>query len=131
MDMRLLKGDVSQDHIHMRLESPAYLSISVIVYMLMVCSSRLLQQDFSALKKRYWAQYFLATSYGVWSTGDLTEELVNEYLENHRRQMTDVTIISLLNTHAPGLSVRNAKPLFLVQACLVAYSVRLNYHINQ
>ena len=98
--------------------------------MLKVCSSRLLQQDFPVLKKRYWGQYFLATSYGVWR-GDLIEELVNEYLENHRRQMMDATIISLLNTNAPGLSVRNAKPLFLVQGCLVAYSVRLNYHLNQ
>ena len=85
MDIRILKGAVSQDHIHMHLEYPAHLSISEIVKMLKGRSSRLLQKEFPDLKKRYWGQHFWATGYGAWSTGDLTEELVNEYLEHHRK----------------------------------------------
>ena len=69
----------------MHLEYPANLSVSEIVKMLKGRSSRLLQKEFPELKKKYWGQHFWATGYGAWSTGDLTEELVNEYLEHHRK----------------------------------------------
>ena len=49
-----------------------------------VRSSRRLQDEFPELKKRYWGRHFWAIGYGAWSTGDLTEELVQEYLEHHR-----------------------------------------------
>jgi putative transposase len=35
------------------------------------------------LNKQYWAKYFWAVGYGVWSTGQLTDEMVQEYLEHH------------------------------------------------
>lgn len=38
-------------------------------------SSRKLQQEFPALKKKYW---------GYWSTENITDEMVNEYLEHNR-----------------------------------------------
>jgi putative transposase len=43
-----------------------------------------LQQEFQDLRKKYWDQYFLAVGYGVWSTGNITDEMVQEYLEHHR-----------------------------------------------
>nr|WP_316426254.1 transposase [Leptolyngbya boryana] len=47
-------------------------------------TSRLLQQEYPELEKRYWGKHFWAIGYGAWSTGNLTEELVQEYLEHHR-----------------------------------------------
>lgn len=47
-------------------------------------SSRLLQQQYPELKKRYWGNHFWAIGYGAWSTGNITEEMVQEYLEHHR-----------------------------------------------
>ena len=85
MDMRILKGVVSKDHIHMHLEYPASVSVSDVVKRLKGRSSRLLQKEFPKLKKRYWGQHFWAIGYGAWSTGNLSEELVNEYLEHHRK----------------------------------------------
>ena len=45
-------------------------------------TSRKLQIEFPELKKRYWGKHFWAIGYGAWSTGNVTEEMVNEYLEH-------------------------------------------------
>lgn len=85
LDVEILKGVVSKDHIHMHIEYPPKLSVSEIVKKLKGRSSRLLQREFPHLKKRYWGQHFWATGYGAWSTGNITDEMVQEYLEHHRK----------------------------------------------
>jgi len=85
LDIEILKGVVSKDHVHMHFEYPPKLSISKIVKQLKGRSSRLLQKEFPELKKRYWGQHFWATGYGAWSTGNITDEMVQEYLEHHRK----------------------------------------------
>jgi putative transposase len=84
-DIVILKGAVSKDHVHMLIEYPPKLAVSDIVKRLKGRSSRLLQQEFPLLKKKYWGQHFWAVGYGVWSTGNITEEMVAEYLEHHRK----------------------------------------------
>ena len=62
------------------------LKISDLVKKLKGRSSRMLQQEFPTLKKRYWGKHFWAIGYGCWSTGNITDEMVNEYLEHHRKR---------------------------------------------
>ena len=81
-DERILKGVVSKDHIHMHIEYPAKLSISNFVKRSKGRSSRVLQREYPELKKRYWGRHFLAIGYGAWSTGNVTDELVQAYLEH-------------------------------------------------
>ncbi len=83
-DVRILKGVVGKDHIHIHIEYPPSLSISVLVKKLKGRSSRLLQKEFSALGKQYWGRHFWAVGYGAWSTGKITDEMVQEYLEHHK-----------------------------------------------
>ena len=83
-DVRILKGVVSKDHIHMHVEYPPKLSLSNLVKRLKGRGSRRLQDEFPELKKRYWGRHFWAIGYGVWSTGNITDEMVQEYLEHHR-----------------------------------------------
>ena len=83
-DIRILKGVVSKDHVHMHMEYPARLSVSDIVKRLKGRASRRLQDEFPELKKRYWGRHFWAIGYGAWSTGNITDEMVQEYLEHHR-----------------------------------------------
>ena len=85
LDVRILKGVVSVDHVHMHIEYSPKDSISHLVKMLKGRSYRLLQKEFPELKKQYWGQHFWAAGYGAWSTGNLTDEMVNEYLEHHRK----------------------------------------------
>ena len=83
-DIRILKGVVSKDHVHMHIEYPPSISVSNIVKKLKGRVSRKLQQEFPELSKRYWGQHFWAIGYGAWSTGNVSEEVVQEYLEHHR-----------------------------------------------
>jgi len=83
-NVQILKGVVSKDHVHIHVEYPPSLSISELVKKLKGRTSRLLQQEFPSLGKRYWGRHFWAVGYGVWSTGNITDEMVQEYLEHHR-----------------------------------------------
>jgi len=83
-NVHILKGVVSKDHIHMHVEYPPSLSVSVLVKKLKGRTSRLLQNEFPDLGKKYWGQHFWAVGYGVWSTGKITDEMVQEYLEHHK-----------------------------------------------
>ena len=83
-DIQILKGVVSKDHVHMHIEYPPKLSISDLVKRLKGRTSRILQMEYPELKKRYWGRHFWAIGYVGWSTGNITEEMVQEYLEHHR-----------------------------------------------
>ena len=83
-DIRILKGVVSKDHVHMHIEYPPSISVSDIVKRLKGRTSRKLQMEFKELSKRYWGKHFWAIGYGVWSTGNVTQDMVDEYLEHHR-----------------------------------------------
>ena len=83
-DIRILKGVVSKDHVHMHIEYPPKKSVSDIVKKLKGRSSRKLQEEFKELSKQYWGKHFWAIGYGAWSTGNVSQEMVNEYLEHHR-----------------------------------------------
>jgi len=80
----ILKGVVSKDHVHMHVEYPPSISMSDLVKRLKGRTSRMLQQEFPELGKRYWGRHFWAVGYGVWSTGNITDEMVQEYLEHHQ-----------------------------------------------
>ena len=83
-DIRILKGVVSKDHVHMHIEYPPNKSVSDIVKKLKGRSSRKLQMEFKELSKQYWGKHFWAIGYGAWSTGNVSQEIVEEYLEHHR-----------------------------------------------
>ena len=84
-----MKGVVSSDHVHMHIEYASKLNVSTILKKLKGRTSRKLQQEFTKLKERYWGQHFWASGYGVWSTGHITDEMVNDYLEHHRRDSSN------------------------------------------
>jgi len=85
-DVVILKGVVSTEHVHMHISYRPSQSVSSLVKKLKGRSSRKLQQEFPELGKKYWGQHFWAIGYGCWSTGNITDEMVNEYLEHHRKK---------------------------------------------
>ena len=84
-DIRILKGVVSKDHVHMLIEYPPSKSVSEMVKKMKGRPSRRLQPEYPELQKRDWGKHFWAIGYGAWSTGTMSEELVEDYLEHHRR----------------------------------------------
>ena len=83
-DVRILKGVVSKDHVHMLIEYPPKTLVSELVKRLKGRTSRRLQEEFPQLRKQYWGRHFWAIGYGAWSTGNVSETVVQEYLEHHR-----------------------------------------------
>ena len=88
-EVKILKGVVSKDHVHIHIEYAPKQSISQIVKNMKGRSSRLLQKEFPQLQKRYWGQHFWATGYGAWSSGNITDEMIQAYLEHHRKDGDD------------------------------------------
>lgn len=84
-DVIILKGVVSSDHIHMHINYRPSQSISDLVKKFKGRTSRKLQQEFPTLNKKYWGRHFWAIGFGCWSSGNITDEMVNAYLEHHRK----------------------------------------------
>ena len=84
-DVRILKGVVSKDHVHMHIEYAPSKSMSDLLKRLKGRTSRRLQEEYPVLRKKYWGRHFWAIGYGVWSTGNITDKMVQQYLEHHRQ----------------------------------------------
>ena len=78
----ILKGSVGVDHVHILVSCPPSLSPSKIMQYIKGRSSRMLQDEFPHLKKRYWGQHLWARGYFCATSGDVTEEMIRQYIEN-------------------------------------------------
>lgn len=92
-DIIILKGAVSADHVHMHIEYPPKLSVSEIMQKLKGRSSCLIQDEFPHLQKRYWGNHFWSTGFGAWSTGNITEEMIQNYIAGHKDSPNDKALI--------------------------------------
>ena len=88
-DIRILSGVVSKDHVHMHIEYPPSVSLSNLLKRMKGRTSRLLQKEYTELSKRYWGKHLWGIGYGAWSTGNITEEIVQEYLKRHKSSSND------------------------------------------
>ena len=46
-------------------------------------------EEFPHVKKRYWGQYFSARGYFCATVGQMTEEMIKQYLEHHFEPKAD------------------------------------------
>jgi len=84
LDIQILKGVVSKDHIHLHVSYPPKLSVSDMLKRLKGRSAKILLEEYSELKKRYWGGHLWSVGYGVWSKGNITDEMIQEYLDHHK-----------------------------------------------
>ena len=83
-EVTIIRGAVSPDHIHMLVAAPPQLSPSKLVQFLKGRSSRLLQREFPALRKRYWGSICGRAGNYCASVGAVDERTIREYIENQR-----------------------------------------------
>ena len=83
LDVRILKGVVSKDHVHLHLSYPPKISVSDLIKRLNGRSARLMLDEFVELKRRYWGQHLWGIGYGAWSSGNITE-VIQDYLNHHK-----------------------------------------------
>jgi len=82
-EIQILRGVVSKDHIHILVSAPPSMSPSEIMRRIKGNSSKKIFQEFPHIKKRYWGQHFWARGYFCVTAGELTKEMIREYLEHH------------------------------------------------
>ena len=88
-DIKIIKGHVSKDHVHILVSCPPGLSPSKVMQYLKGRSSRLLQEEFPHLKKRYWGRHLWARGYFCATAGTVTQEQIKEYIEKHKHEPLD------------------------------------------
>ena len=69
-------------HVHLLVSIPPYLSVSKLVQYLKGYSSRKLLMEYKELNKQYWGQHLWARGYFAASSGNVTDEVIIEYIKN-------------------------------------------------
>ncbi len=88
-ELLYLQGSVGKDHIHLLLSCPPSIAPSKILPYLKGRSSRLLQDEFPELKKRYWGQHLWARGYFCATVGTVTEEIIRNDITNQFNEGKD------------------------------------------
>ena len=73
----------------MLVSAPPHLAPSKLVQYVKGRSSRKLQEEFPELRKRYWGQHLWARGYFAASSGNVTDEIIAQYIENQGKDMPD------------------------------------------
>ncbi len=82
-EVRILRGVVSVDHIHILVSAPPTIAPSELMRRIKGRSSAKVLEEFPMLKKRVWGQHFWARGYFCTTVGELTKEMIEAYLEHH------------------------------------------------
>jgi len=80
LEIEIVEGSVSSDHVHVLLSCPPNLSPSKIMQAIKGKTSRKLLQEFKHLQKQYWGRHLWARGYFVASSGNVTDEVIREYI---------------------------------------------------
>ena len=82
-EIRIVSGVVSKDHVHILVSAPPNMAPSEIMRRIKGNTSSRLFEEFPHLKKRYWGRHFWARGYFCARVGQMTQEMIKQYLENH------------------------------------------------
>ena len=83
-EVTIVRGAVSPDHIHLLGAAPPPLAPAKLVQYLKGRSSRMQEEEFSHLRKRYWGQHLWARGYFCATVGAVDEKTIQEYIENQK-----------------------------------------------
>jgi putative transposase len=82
-EIRIVKGVVSKDHVHILVSCPPSMAPSEIMRRIKGRTAAKLFEEYPQIKKRYWGRNFWARGYFCATVGQMTEEMIEQYLEHH------------------------------------------------
>jgi putative transposase len=82
----IVKGVLACDHGHMVINVPPQLALASVMLRINGRSSRRLQMAFPELRKRYWRRRFWARGYFSTTSGNVTDDIILQYLELHSKR---------------------------------------------
>lgn len=89
LEVYIVKGHVAQAHVHLLVSVPPKLPVSELVKRLKGRSSRKMLQEYDELRREFWGRHLWARGYFAASTGNVTDEIVAEYIEKQSRISPD------------------------------------------
>ena len=81
MGVFIVQGVRGQDHVHMFLAVSPNLALSNVMQRIKGRLSRQIQTAFPELRKRYWGRRFWARGYVSTTSGNVTDDIITQYLE--------------------------------------------------
>jgi putative transposase len=81
-EVKIIKGHISSDHVHLFVSCPPHISPSHLMQKVKGKTSRKIQQEFSHIKRECWGRYLWARGFFVASSGNVTDEMIMEYIEH-------------------------------------------------
>lgn len=88
--IKIVRGSIGKDHVHMLISCPPTLSPAKIMQYLKRRSSKMLQEEFPELRKRYWGQHLWSSGYFCRTVGTIDDETIKQYIENQQDDIEDI-----------------------------------------
>ncbi len=81
LDVEIIKGHVSKDHLHILVSCPPNLAVSKLMQSIKGKTSRKLLSEYRSLSREFWGRHLWARGYFVASSGNVTDEVIAQYIE--------------------------------------------------
>ncbi len=81
MEVEIITGHISKDHVHILVSVPPYVSVSDLVRRIIGKSSRELLSEYRRLSQPFWGRHLWARGYVAATTGTITDEVIARYIE--------------------------------------------------
>jgi putative transposase len=88
-EVKILKGQVAKDHVHLFLSIPPQVTISRLLQWLQGKTGHHLLAEFAHLKKQFWGRHLWARGYFCCSSGNVTDEIIAEYIANQNENQDE------------------------------------------
>ena len=85
-DVEILQGHVARDHVHLLVSVPPHLAPSKLMQYIKGKTSRKLMMEFRHIQKAFWGRHIWARGYFVASSGNVTDEVIQEYIRLQERE---------------------------------------------
>jgi putative transposase len=85
-DVYILSGHVAVDHVHLLVSVPPHVSVSELMQRIKGRSSRRLMEEFGEIRRQFWGQHLWARGYFAASTGNVTDEIIKQYIESQGQE---------------------------------------------
>jgi putative transposase len=95
LGIRIVNGVLSADHVHVFVEIPPHLSVSEFVKVAKGRSSRKIQQEFPHIHKEYWGRHFWGRGFFSSTSGNVTDDVINAYINGHSDAHKSDNLINL------------------------------------